>query len=496
MRVKTVSYLAGAGMLLTSLSVWSFTEPKTTRLDDPADVLTVSEPPRDRDGGASEFSTGRTLMLEGRLGHSRLLADKSGHTYVLLNVSAPADDGTSVRAPLNLAIVIDRSGSMKGKRLQNAREAALGVIQRLRAGDVLSVVTYNARTEVLVPRTVIDDGSRLRAMGAISALEAQGDTCISCGIEVAHGLLAAGGSSAARVLLLSDGEPTVGIRDLEGFRNLAARVSQSGVAISSIGVDVEYNERTLAVLAQESNGRHHFVPDPSGLPRVFESEFETLTRTVAHDAELSLELAPGFEVEEVFDRSFRRDGRRIVASLGSLAAGEQKTLLARVRVDGSAAGVRPLVQATLRFSDASTGDRGECAGALSLDITRDAGELVPLDAVVAARLQRSETARTLTEANQLFASGRGELAQQRLSRKLDTLKQERRAALSAAPAARARELESDFERQERALGAAAEGFAEPPPAAAGSAAPAKPQALRKGKEQVRSNQKEAVDLSF
>ena len=496
MRVKTVSYLAGAGMLLTSLSVWSFTEPKTTRLDATDGVLTVAQPVADGEQGRPEFSTGRTLMLEGRLGHSRLLADKGGHTYVLLNVSAPADAGQSARSPLNLAIVIDRSGSMKGKRLQNAREAAIGVIQRLRAGDVLSVVTYNARTEVLVPRTVMDDVSRARAMAAISALEAQGDTCISCGIEVAHGLLAAGGSSASRVLLLSDGEATVGIRDLNGFRALASRVSQSGIAISSIGVDVEYNERTLAALAQESNGRHHFVPDPSGLARVFEAEFETLTRTVAHEAELSVELAPGFEVEEVFDRSFRRDGRRIVASLGSLAAGEQKTLLARVRVDASAAGERPVAQATLRFSDANTGERGECSGALSLVVTRDADELAPLDAVVAARVQRSETARTLTEANQLFASGRGQLAQQRLSKKLDTLKQERKAALSAAPAARARELESDFERQERALGAAAEGFAEPPPSAVGSAAPAKPQALRKGKEQVRSNQKEAVDLSF
>jgi Ca-activated chloride channel family protein len=133
---------------------------------------------------------------------------------------------------------------------------------------------------------------------------------------------------------------------------------------------------------------------------------------------------------------------------------------------------------------------------LSVDVTRDADELVPLDALVAARLQRTETARTLTEANQLFASGRGAVAQQRLSRKLDALKQERRAALSAAPAARAKELESDFDRQERALGAAAEGFAEPPPGAAASAAPAKPQELRKGKEQVRSNQKTAVDLSF
>ncbi|HMJ14957.1 MAG TPA: VWA domain-containing protein [Polyangiaceae bacterium] len=496
MKVKTVSYLAGAGMLLTSLSVWSFTEPRTTRLDAVGSELSVAPPENTQAANGAVFSTGRTLMLEGRLGHSRLLADKAGHTYMLFNVSAPNEAAENVRAPLNLAIVIDRSGSMKGKRLQNARDAALGIIQRLRSGDVLSVVTYNARTEVLVPRTVIDDSTRARAMAALGALEAQGDTCISCGLEVAQGMLAAGsGNAAARMLLLSDGEPTVGIRDLNGFRALAARVRQSGAAISSIGVDVEYNERTLAVLAQESNGRHHFVPDPSGLSRAFEAEFESLTRTVAHDAELTVELPPGLEVDEIFDRSFRREGRRIVAPLGSLAAGEQKTLLARVRLDASAAGELPVAAATLRFSDASSGQRGECSGALSLQITRDADELVPLDAVVAARLQRSETARTLTEANELFASGRGALAQQRLTNKLDTLKQERKVALSAAPAARARELENDFERQERALGAAAEGFAEQPPTAA-SAAPAKPQALRKGKEQVRSNQKEAVDLSF
>jgi Ca-activated chloride channel family protein len=498
MKVKTVGYLAVAGMLLTSISVWSLAGPKPRPSDGPTapSAAVLATPPSSFSG--AEFSTGQTLRMDGRLGHARLLADREGHTYLFVNVVAPAEVAASARIPLNLAIVIDRSGSMRGKRLLNAQRAARGAIQRLRDGDVLSIVTYDTETDVVLPSTVIDSDSRARATVAIDGIVARGDTCISCGVDAGRRMLEARSNMVDRVLLLSDGEPTAGIRDLDGFRALAQRVRNGGASISSIGVDVEYNERTLAVLAQESNGRHYFAESASELSRAFDSELDSLVRTVAQDAELVVDLGPGVEIEEVFDRSFRREGQRAVVPFGTFAAGEEKTFLARVRIDRGADGERRVAGVTLSFADTTSGARGECVGRLSLLATADASELEPLDPIVAARLQRSDTARTLTEANQLFSAGRAEVAQRRLRDKIDELKRERKAAVLAAPSAHAPALDRDFERQERALGAASEGFAEPPPPASSpaGAAPAKPAELRKGKAQVRANQKQAVDLAF
>jgi len=295
--------------------------------------------------------------------------------------------------------------------------------------------------------------------------------------------------------LLSDGEATAGVRDIEGFRRLAGSVRRMGAAISSIGVDVDYNEQIMAAVAQESNGRHYFVENAAGLPRIFADELQSLVKTLGRGAEVSLALAPGVEVDQVLDRSFRREGDRLIVPLGDFAAGEQKTVLARLRIPRGAAGERAVADVRLTYEDLATRSRGECSGKLSALLTTDAGALSPLDPVVIARMNRSETASVLTDANKLFAGGQVEEARRRLSKKLDDLRTQRPTALRSAPASRVKEVEADFARQEAALGSASEGFAEPPAAAAPAGGPA-PAAPRKAKAQVRANQKQAVDLAF
>src|SRR5690606_17839869 len=146
----------------------------------------------------------------------------------------------------------DRSGSMRGKRLDNAIEAARTMVRRLRDGDVVSVITYDTATQTLVPATTIDSTSRQEVVSRIGDITLGGDTCISCGIDEAMSALRGRDGMVKRVLLLSDGEATAGVRDVEGFRRLAARAREMDCAITSIGVDVDYNERIMSALALES----------------------------------------------------------------------------------------------------------------------------------------------------------------------------------------------------------------------------------------------------
>lgn len=501
MQVKTLGLLSFLGMLCSSLGVWSSTSPEArakgaeTRGSNPGSIASVpASPPATK--VRAEFRAGDLVTLEGRLGHAVLPAASDQESYLFLSARARQDAVASTPASLNLAIVLDRSGSMRGKRLENALAAARGMVNRLRDGDVVSIVSYSTTTDVVVEPTPIDAGSRARVMGALDHMTGGGNTCISCGIEVAAALLGGRSNMIDHMLLLSDGEATAGVLDEAGFRRLASGLRGRNIAVSSIGVDVEYNERVLAALAQESNGHHYFVETPSSLPRIFDQELESLVRTVAEDAELTLDFSPGVDVLEVYDRSFHREGRRLVVPFGALAVGEEKTLLVRVRVPSGAPGPALVANATMTYRDLVAERAGECQGSLFVERSSDRDIRVTLDPFVQIRVLRSETARSLTDANQLLKEGRAGEARARLSSSIAKVKKAR-AAAKAMPSAIARDLESSLGKQEDALGSAEGVFAEPPrgTSASGRSAPVVAAAPRKSAAQVRKNQQAAVDFA-
>jgi Ca-activated chloride channel family protein len=146
------------------------------------------------------------------------------------------------------------------------------------------------------------------------------------------------------------------------------------------------------------------------------------------------------------------------------------------------------------LSSSALGNHGECEGRLAALLTDDASAVSELDPVVATRMQKSQTAATLTEANDLFNSGRADEARRKLSTRLDALNKEKAAAVAAAPAPARPKLEREFSAQEQALGAANSGFASPPAAAPG--APPEPSRDRKGRAQVKDNAVKAFDFGL
>lgn len=450
------------------------------------------------------FTAGKTLKLEGRLGHAVLPSYADTETYVFAHVSADPGARAKSDVPLALAIVIDRSGSMKGKRLENAVSAARSAVGRLRDGDVVTVVSYNTTSEVLIQPTLIDAASRDRVTAAIK-LVAKGDTCISCGIDAGVAALGDRPGMISRVLLLSDGLATAGVRDVAGFRQIADGVRKGGAAITTIGVDVDYDEKIMTALAADSNGRHYFVEDAKALPAIFDREMDSLTHTIANRAEIVVDLAPGVVAEEVLDRANASLGTQVVVPLGAFAAGEHKTVLVRVRVPRGTVGARTVASMHVRYDDLVTSAPIATDGELVAELTSDPGKLSPLDGIVAGRVASSDTAAVLTQANDAYAAGdydaaNGLIAAQRA--KVDALRAD---AAATAPTALADEVDRNFAVQAEVLGGASGGFA-PPPAAAPSADPgsattvtgkatSEPKRSRPAKAQMRENAKDAFDLA-
>lgn len=493
MKLTIFGALAAAGMTLTSWGVWVASEPDASAPTTPAPTAkwTGTDTPSDPTpnvgqllgfGPKSEFSAGKTIVMDGRLGHAKLASSRTAETFLHLDLRAAAEELPGTSAPLDLAIVLDRSKSMEGRRMENAMTAARGMIGRLRPGDTVSVIAYNTTSEVLVPPTTIDERTRTDVMLGLRSIEARGNTCISCGLEDAMAIMGRREGAVKKILLLSDGEANAGIRDREGFFALAERARGMDTAVSSIGVDVDYNEQLLLAVAQGSNGRHHFVDSPSALPRIFDDELRSLLETVASGAEVEIALQPGVQMVEVFDRTFERNGNRIRVPLGAFARGDSKSVLVRLRVERAEAGDRPIADVRLRYRDLVEQGEGSCDGELVAIVTDDPREVSPLDPLVEARLARAETVAALATANAQFARGDVLSARRTLQENRSRIRTRAVESSSRAPARDKRRLDADFAGQLGALEKAESGFEE-----AQRLAPAAPAESREGRASLKSN---------
>jgi Ca-activated chloride channel family protein len=393
MQVKTLVGCSLLSMLLSSLGVIWLTSPTATAAASP---VTTPAPSRETQ---TQLSLPGLVELDARVGHSKLSTGGSTETYLLFRARPGA---TRARPPLDLALLIDHSGSMRGRRLDNALSSARALINRLADGDRISVISYDSGVTTLIPSTRIDADSRKRVSASLDSVVAKGNTCISCALEA--GMAALAGSGVKQIVLLSDGEATAGVKTLDGFQALARRAREAGIGLSSIGVDVDYNEALLSTLARLSNGRHHFVKNPGDLEQAFDRELSALSGSVVTNASLELTLPSDVELVNVFDREVEREGNRLTVRLGSFTEGDEKTFLVKVRV--APGGARQLELARFAFQYEPSGQAQQpmrVTGGLGVDLAD--GPDSELDPTVAARIGKSRTGALLFEAGKLFSSG-------------------------------------------------------------------------------------------
>jgi Ca-activated chloride channel family protein len=255
------------------------------------------------------------------------------------------------RPPIDLALVVDTSGSMLGAPIDEARAAALALLEGLRDGDRLTVVTFDTKAQVLVAPMIVDRSKLEPARKALASMQARGTTDLGAGLALAIQQNMASGipESARRMVILGDGVPN----DPTPIPNQVAQAKSYGISISTLGFGLEYDETILASIAKDTGGRFHRIAPGEPIADAFASELMRIERTVASNVVVRMQPGPGVTIERIVGHASAPDHARAHAvALTDLAEGQHQDLFVEMTVSAHTAGANvELLDTTLAYDD-------------------------------------------------------------------------------------------------------------------------------------------------
>ena len=344
--------------------------------------------------------TAQVVGLDVSVSTPWLLAGERHITHLKVSLTGFDMGSNQDRAPVNVAIVLDRSGSMNGEKIDRAKEAARMAVGLLDERDIVSVVAYSDTVSVLVPATRATD--RRFIQERIASIYADGSTALFAGVSKGADELFKffDSNRVNRVILLSDGLANVGPESPAALGELGASLRKTGISVTTIGLGLGYNEDLMARLAERSDGNHAFVENSRDLSRIFEYEFGDILSVVAQDVDIEIRCGSGIRPVRVLGRDAEIIGDRVITSINQLYSNQEKYVVLEVEVDSHRAGERiNLAEVLLRYNNMASRKTDSLSGGADLNFTERQAEVddnVNAPAMVSAVMQiaaeRSEEA--------------------------------------------------------------------------------------------------------
>ncbi len=282
---------------------------------------------------------------------------KGSEGEVLLNLNVEGENLRSAeRAPVNLVLVIDRSGSMGDVgKMEYAKEAARRIISRLDKKDRLGIVAYSTHVELLLPMQFLND--KERAISVVDSLYPTESTNLSGGLIEGIDQFKTLATPPKRqgyinrAIVLSDGLANVGITDIGELSLIAGQAAERGIHITTMGLGVHYDENLMTNIAENGAGNYYFIESPTQLTGIFEKEFGHMLATVARDSKITLSLAPGVDLQNVYGYTHAIKDGKVQINLGDLYSGEKRSVLIKLKAPTDKMGKHKLATAYLNFTD-------------------------------------------------------------------------------------------------------------------------------------------------
>lgn len=353
----------------------------------------------------------------------------AGHrelAVIKISLDVPSIPRDSERPPVNLTLVLDRSGSMSGTKLEKAKEAAITALRRLEPRDLFSLVVYDHTVQTLVPPQSAANSEWIE--GRIRAIRPGGNTALFGAVsqgaaEVRKHL---GGPYSHRIILLSDGLANVGPSSPEDLARLGAALVKEGISVTTVGIGNDFNEDLMTRLAEKSDGNHYFVESSADLPRIFAQELGDVLSVAARQVVIEITCPPGVRPLRIIGREGRIRRDRVEIHLNQLYGGQEKYALIEVEVDpGQAGQSREIAAARCRYRNALSG-RDESSSALArARFSRDREEVVQsANKPVVKAVVENEMAESRDKALDLYNAGRKDEAVRELKKKSEELQRQ------------------------------------------------------------------------
>lgn len=290
--------------------------------------------------------------MQVRTDRSLIRAAGESRRYLLVNFQAPAGRTTSERLPVNIALVLDRSGSMDGEKFELVRVAAKRALQMLNPDDRFSIVVFDDRIAVLVESTPADPEAVQRAEALLAETNARNSTDLFTGWMKGCEQIAAttGEATIAKCLLLTDGLANVGVTDPREIAQHADRLRELNVRTSTFGVGADFDERLLDRMAKAGGGHFYFIESARQIPELLGSELGETLEIVARDVRIELDLDSGVRAEMLSD--YASVARKPNAwRLGDLVSEQQVSILIELTFPAGMSGEEKKVVVRLISSD-------------------------------------------------------------------------------------------------------------------------------------------------
>jgi Ca-activated chloride channel homolog len=332
------------------------------------------------------------LSLDLRPGNPQI-PSSGGEAWVQIGIQAKSAKPETI-APLNLALVIDRSGSMDAPEKMPYLKRSLRVfLQSLAANDVVSIVAYSTEPEVIVRAREVGDGGWIDQ--AIARLEPDGSTDLHGGLmlgfrEVDRGFDVRRNN---RVILLTDGIANVGVTDPDRIAADAQEYNRRGIHLSTIGLGREFNDALLSRLAIQGQGAYHYIDSAEEMDKVFRKDVLGLVQKAAGD--LSVQFRPGDGVRLVGLTGYegRPPAGPVEVRLRDMGSGDSQVVLAQLDVAPGPEGRRMLAEVELKYTD----ELARRPEALTLPAYAEAGSLDNYDPLWDLEVLRNATIQRTAE---------------------------------------------------------------------------------------------------